>query len=637
MTAVADFFDQSGPLSEIISGYNVRHSQVELSEAVAQAITDKSTLIAEAGTGTGKTFAYLVPALLSKKKVIISTGTKNLQEQLFNRDLPLVKNAVDKTQETALLKGRSNYLCLQRLKLNGGEHIRLEKETLNEYSVIKKWSMSTNTGDIGEVSSLPDNAKVIPLVTSTVDNCLGKDCSEYQDCYLMKARKKAMEADIIVVNHHLFFADLALKEGGFGELIPDVDLVVFDEAHLIPDIASEYFGEMISSRQLDDILSDLGKQQRVSLKDADQIHLVAEKTRQFIADLRMQFDIEPKRGDWDEAIDQKSLMPLLDQITTQLSQLLSVLSVHSSRDKDIDQYAEKLIAATETFKRLMHTKTPDVSYWYETTRRHIVLHMTPLSIADKFSKIVEKSNAAWVLTSATLTVNNSFEHYQQQMGLNEAQVIEMDSPFDYQNQAMLCVPRYLPEPHERSIAKHLVKIAIRLIDAAKGRAFLLFTSHHMMREVARQVREEVDNPILVQGESTKSSLLDDFKRIQSSALFATGSFWEGVDVKGDALLCVMIDKLPFASPDDPLLQARIKDCKNKGGNAFASIQIPQAVITLKQGAGRLIRDNSDRGVLVICDNRLLTKQYGQTFIASLPPMRRTRSLDQVCDFLHAIE
>lgn len=637
MTAVADFFDHSGPLSEIISGYNVRHSQVELSEAVAQAITDKSTLIAEAGTGTGKTFAYLVPALLSKKKVIISTGTKNLQEQLFNRDLPLVKNAVDKTQETALLKGRSNYLCLQRLKLNGGEHIRLEKETLNEYSVIKKWSMSTNTGDIGEVSSLPDNAKVIPLVTSTVDNCLGKDCSEYQDCYLMKARKKAMEADIIVVNHHLFFADLALKEGGFGELIPDVDLVVFDEAHLIPDIASEYFGEMISSRQLDDILSDLGKQQRVSLKDADQIHLVAEKTRQFIADLRMQFDIEPKRGDWDEAIDQKSLMPLLDQITTQLSQLLSVLSVHSSRDKDIDQYAEKLIAATETFKRLMHTKTPDVSYWYETTRRHIVLHMTPLSIADKFSKIVEKSNAAWVLTSATLTVNNSFEHYQQQMGLNEAQVIEMDSPFDYQNQAMLCVPRYLPEPHERSIAKHLVKIAIRLIDAAKGRAFLLFTSHHMMREVARQVREEVDNPILVQGESTKSSLLDDFKRIQSSALFATGSFWEGVDVKGDALLCVMIDKLPFASPDDPLLQARIKDCKNKGGNAFASIQIPQAVITLKQGAGRLIRDNSDRGVLVICDNRLLTKQYGQTFIASLPPMRRTRSLDQVCDFLHAIE
>jgi len=637
MTAVADFFDHSGPLSEIISGYNVRHSQVELSEAVAQAITDKSTLIAEAGTGTGKTFAYLVPALLSKKKVIISTGTKNLQEQLFNRDLPLVKNAVDKTQETALLKGRSNYLCLQRLKLNGGEHIRLEKETLNEYSVIKKWSMSTNTGDIGEVSSLPDNAKVIPLVTSTVDNCLGKDCSEYQDCYLMKARKKAMEADIIVVNHHLFFADLALKEGGFGELIPDVDLVVFDEAHLIPDIASEYFGEMISSRQLDDILSDLGKQQRVSLKDADQIHLVAEKTRQFIADLRIQFDIEPKRGDWDEAIDQKSLMPLLDQITTQLSQLLSVLSVHSSRDKDIDQYAEKLIAATETFKRLMHTKTPDVSYWYETTRRHIVLHMTPLSIADKFSKIVEKSNAAWVLTSATLTVNNSFEHYQQQMGLNEAQVIEMDSPFDYQNQAMLCVPRYLPEPHERSIAKHLVKIAIRLIDAAKGRAFLLFTSHHMMREVARQVREEVDNPILVQGESTKSSLLDDFKRIQSSALFATGSFWEGVDVKGDALLCVMIDKLPFASPDDPLLQARIKDCKNKGGNAFASIQIPQAVITLKQGAGRLIRDNSDRGVLVICDNRLLTKQYGQTFIASLPPMRRTRSLDQVCDFLHAIE
>lgn len=637
MISVAEFFAQNGPLSEIIGGYNVRESQVELSEAVAKAIGEKSTLIAEAGTGTGKTFAYLVPALLSKKKVIISTGTKNLQEQLYNRDLPLVKNAIDKTQEAALLKGRSNYLCLQRLKLNGGEHIRLEKQTLNEYSIIKKWSMTTNTGDIGEISSLPDNAKVIPLVTSTIDNCLGKDCSEYQDCYLVKARKKAMDADVIVVNHHLFFADLALKEGGFGELIPEVDLVVFDEAHLIPDIASEYFGETISSRQLDDILSDLGKQQRVTLKDADQIHVVGEKTRQYIADLRMQFDSEPKRGDWDEAITQKALMPLLDQITSQLSQLISVLAVHSGRDKDIDQYAEKLMAATETFKSLMNTKTPDVSYWYETTRRHIVLHMTPLSIADKFSKILFKSNAAWVFTSATLTVNNSFEHYQQQMGLAAAQVLEMDSPFDYQQQAMLCVPRYLPEPHERSITQHLVKIAIRLIDAAKGRAFLLFTSHHMMREVARQVRETIDIPILVQGESTKSSLLDDFKQIKASALFATGSFWEGVDVKGDALLCVLIDKLPFASPDDPLLQARIKDCKNKGGNAFASIQIPQAVITLKQGAGRLIRDSSDRGVLVICDNRLLTKQYGQTFIGSLPPMRRTRSLEKVCDFLEAID
>ncbi|MBT1450946.1 ATP-dependent DNA helicase [Glaciecola sp. XM2] len=637
MTAVTDFFQDNGPLSEIIAGYKVRDAQVALSEAVEQAIGDKTTLIAEAGTGTGKTFAYLVPALLSKKKVIISTGTKNLQEQLYNRDLPLIKNAIDKTQDSALLKGRSNYLCLQRLKLNGGEHMRLEKETLNEYSIIKKWSLNTTTGDIGELSSLPDNAKVIPLVTSTVDNCLGKDCSEYQDCYLMKARKKAMEADVIVVNHHLFFADLSLKEGGFGELIPDVDLIVFDEAHLIPDIASEYFGEAISSRQLDDILSDLSKQQRVSLKDADQIQLLCEKARQFIADLRMQFDIEPKRGDWDEAIDQKNLTGLLDQINTQLKRLLDVLAVHSGRDKDIDQYAEKLHESCQTFTRLMDTKKPDVSFWYETTRRHIVLHMTPLSIADKFSKIVYKSNAAWVFTSATLTVDNSFEHYQNQMGLNDADVIEMDSPFDYQNQAMLCVPRYLPEPHERSISTHLVKIAIRLIDAAKGRAFLLFTSHHMMREVARQVREMIDTEILVQGESTKSSLLEDFKNIPSSALFATGSFWEGVDVKGDALLCVMIDKLPFASPDDPLLQARIKDCKAKGGNAFASIQIPQAVIALKQGAGRLIRDSSDTGVLVICDNRLLTKQYGQTFIASLPPMRRTRSLDKVCEFLEAIE
>ncbi|MFC4699771.1 ATP-dependent DNA helicase [Glaciecola siphonariae] len=637
MTTINEFFDEHGALSSIIQGYKVRQAQVDLSNAIGDAIASQATLIAEAGTGTGKTFAYLVPALLSKKKVIISTGTKNLQEQLYTRDLPLIKNAIDKTQDAALLKGRSNYLCLHRLKLNGAEYIRLEKETLNEYSIIKKWSTTTHTGDIAEVSSLPDNAKVIPLVTSTVDNCLGKDCSDYQDCYLMKARKKAMEADLIVVNHHLFFADLALKESGFGELIPEVDLIVFDEAHLIPDIASEYFGEAISSRQLDDVLSDLSKQQRVSLKDADQIHLVGEKTRQLIADLRMEFDIDPKRGDWDEAISQKNLMPLLEQIHQQLKQLLAVLQVHASRDKDIDQYAEKLLAMTETFHRLMDTKTPDVSYWYETTRRHIVLHITPLSIAKRFSAIVKQSEASWVFTSATLTVNASFEHYQAQMGLQDARVIEMESPFDYPNQAMLCVPRYLPEPHERSIASHLVDISMRLIDASKGRAFILFTSHYMMREVARQVRERQYKDILVQGESSKSSLLAAFKSQTQTPLFATGSFWEGIDVKGDALLCVLIDKLPFASPDDPLLQARIKDCKNKGGNAFASIQIPQAVITLKQGAGRLIRDSDDRGVLVICDNRLLTKQYGQTFVGSLPAMQRTRDLDKVVSFLQEIE
>jgi ATP-dependent DNA helicase DinG len=637
MSQITDFFDQSGTLASIIQGYKVRQAQVDLSNAIGDAISSQSTLIAEAGTGTGKTFAYLVPALLSKKKVIISTGTKNLQEQLFTRDLPLIKNAIDKTQEVALLKGRSNYLCLHRLKLNGGDHVRLDQETLHEYSIIKKWSNSTQSGDIAEVSSLPDNAKVIPLVSSTVDNCLGKDCSDYQECYLFKARKKAMEADVIVVNHHLFFADLSLKEGGFGELIPEVDLIVFDEAHLIPDIASEYFGEAISSRQLDDLLSDISKQQKVALKDADQISQVGEKTRQLIADLRLQFDIEPKRGDWEEAIQQKNLQGMLEQIYAQLKQLVAVIDVHAKRDKDIDQYAEKLLGMTENFYKMIHTGKPDLSYWYETTRRHIVLHITPLSIADKFSSIVNKSDAAWVFTSATLTVNNSFDHYQKQMGLADARLLEMESPFDYPNQAMLCVPRYLPEPHERTIVQHLVEIALRLIQASQGRAFMLFTSHYMMREVARQVRERQDTPVLLQGESTKTSLLAQFKAEQHVALFATGSFWEGIDVKGNALLCVMIDKLPFASPDDPLLQARIKDCKNKGGNAFASIQIPQAVIALKQGAGRLIRDSDDKGVLVICDNRLLSKQYGQTFISSLPPMRRTRSLDKVCDFLQEIE
>jgi len=526
MSKIEAFFAQDGTLASLITGYQVRQAQVDLSVEIEKLIDEKSSLIAEAGTGTGKTFAYLVPALMSKKKVIVSTGTKNLQEQLFDSDLPLIKNAIDKTQEVALLKGRANYLCLHRLRLNGSEHNRLEKETLNEYSIIKKWSTTTQSGDIAEVSSLADNAKVLPLVTSTIDNCLGKDCSDYQDCYLFKARKKALEADVIVVNHHLFFADLALKEGGFGELIPDVDLVVFDEAHLIPDIASEYFGEAISSRQLDDTLNDLGKAQRVNLKDADQIFQVAEKTRQLIADLRIQFDIDPKRGDWDEAIRQKQLLPLLEQIHGQLKQLLSVLDVHASRDKDVDQYAEKLLGMSETFYRLMNTSLPEQSYWYETTRRHIVLHITPLSIATRFSKIVNDSNAAWVFTSATLTVNHSFTHFQSLIGLPDARLIEMDSPFDYPNQAMLCVPRYLPEPHDRSITKQLVEISLGLIEASKGRAFILFTSHHMMREVSRRVREDYEVPVLVQGESTKSNLLKRFKQEPDMPLFATGSFWD---------------------------------------------------------------------------------------------------------------
>lgn len=637
MSEIESFFSNPGPLAEIIAGFTPRESQTTMANAVADAIQERGSLIVEAGTGTGKTFAYLAPALLSKKRFIVSTGTKNLQEQLFHRDLPTVKKTIDKTRKTALLKGRSNYLCLHRLSQHGGGNVLLEKEVLNEFSLVRKWASTTSTGDIGELKSIKEDAKVLPIVTSTVDNCLGKDCPSYDDCYLVKARRNAMEADVIVVNHHLFFADLALKDTGFGELIPDVDVVIFDEAHQVPDIASEYFGENFSSRQVQDLTKDVIAITRSVLKDANQLAKIAEKCQMHMADLRLLFPHNPSRGNWAQKLEQTDIANQITIIEKSLNQLYEIANIHQGRDKDLDMMIERVSEFSQCLGHVTDVKRTGVSLWYETTPRQVILHLTPLSIADKFSTIMNAQNAAWIFTSATLMVDGNFDHYRNHMGLYDAKTLSLDSPFDYQNQAMLCIPRFLPEPNDRAIKYNLVDIACRLIDASKGRAFILFTSHAMMREVAALVEEKIDNPILVQGSTTKQALLDEYLKTQNAVLFGTGAFWEGVDVKGNDLLCVMIDKLPFASPDDPLLQARMEDCKKQGGNAFAQIQIPQAVITLKQGAGRLIRDETDKGVLVICDNRLVTKQYGQTFIASLPNMKRTRSLDTVAAFLNKIE
>jgi len=637
MSDITDFFSTKGPLDEVIPGFTPRDAQTQMAEAVASAIHTQSALVVEAGTGTGKTFAYLAPALLSKKRFIVSTGTKNLQEQLFHRDLPLVKKAIDKTKKTALLKGRANYACLHRIAQYGGDNQLFDKEVLHDYSLVKKWAAGTVSGDIAEITSIKEDSNVIPIVTSTVDNCLGKDCAYYDDCYLIKARKQALDADVIVVNHHLFFADLALKDTGFGELIPEVDLIIFDEAHQVPDIASEYFGENVSTRQMNDLLRDMMAIQKTAMKDAGQLSKVAEKCQRIIADLRILFPHDPQRGNWAKKLEEKDIQATVKSIQSSLMQALEVASVHGGREKDFDLLIERLGEMIESLRIVNDTKRTEVSLWYETTPKHVILHLTPLSIADKFSAVMQQQKAAWVFTSATLMVDGGFEHFQRQMGLSKANTLSLGSPFDYQHQAMLCVPRFLPEPNDRAMRSHLVDISIALIDASKGRAFILFTSHAAMREVSAAVKERIDNTILVQGDSTKQALLDAYLADQSAVLFATGAFWEGVDVKGNDLLCVLIDKLPFASPDDPLLQARIEDCKKRGGNAFAEIQIPQAVITLKQGAGRLIRDGNDKGVLVICDNRLVTKQYGQSFLASLPDMRRTRSIEEACKFLNAIE
>lgn len=636
MPDISSIFSENGLLSEHIPGYLPRQAQTDMAEAVQQTLQDKSALIVEAGTGTGKTFAYLAPTLMGNRKVIVSTGTKNLQEQLYHRDLPVIAGAISGSRQTALLKGRANYLCIHRLAQNTRSTTLLEADTLSQMNKVREWAATTKSGDIGELTTIPEDARVLPFVTSTVDNCAGKDCPEYGDCYLVKARKKAMEADVVVVNHHLFFADMALKDTGFGELIPDVDAVIFDEAHQIPEIASEYFGESLSSRQLMDMCKDINVLYRTTLKDAQQLDKAAEKCKQLLQDFRLLFPEHPTRNDWRKALRQDDIQSSIHRIQDALDVLQEIMKLHIGRDKDLDNMYERLAQNRECLKTLLNLEQKGVSLWYETTPRHVILHLTPLSIANKFRAFVENDEKAWIFTSATLMVDGGFKHFQARMGLESAETLLLDSPFDYQNQSRLCVPRFLPEPNAPTRNQALVDIAKRVIKASGGRCFLLFTSHATLRAVAQALSEVVTSTLLVQGTTSKRALLDAYMRDKKAVLLGTGAFWEGVDVRGQDLICVMIDKLPFASPDEPLLQARSEDCKRQGGNPFAQISIPQAVITLKQGAGRLIRDAADKGVLIICDHRLVTKDYGKIFLASLPPMRRSRSLDDTLAFLESI-
>ena len=636
MSPIELAFSEQGKLAESIKGFKPRKPQTDMAVAVAEAIEDKKSLVVEAGTGTGKTFAYLVPALMCKKKSIVSTGTKNLQEQLFHRDLPVVKKALGVRKQLALLKGRANYLCTHRLRQHSGNSTLLEAQTLSELSQVRKWANSTKSGDIGEIESLAEDAKVIPFVTSSVDNCLGKDCPDYTDCYLVKARRKAMEADVVVVNHHLFFADLALKDTGFGELIPEVDVVVFDEAHQLPDIASEYFGDALSTRQIQDTCKELETLYRTQLKDIKQVSLMADKLRLSSADLRMLFGQYPEKGNWEVKLNDPDIQRHIKRLGENLALLYEVLKLHLGRDDDLDKLFERVTQMRTKLEKLTDTTQTGVSLWYETTLRHLVIRLTPLQIADKFRDIITTPKRSWIFTSATLVVGTDFSHYQRQMGLEDANTLMLDSPFDYVNQSMLCIPRYLPEPNAPAMREFLVNTAIALINASKGRCFLLFTSHATLNDMAKRLEDKVDNQLLVQGSMSKRALLDTFLNEKDAVLLATGAFWEGVDIRGDDLTCVLIDKIPFASPDDPLLQARIDDCRKQGGNPFAQLQIPQAVISLKQGAGRLIRDETDKGVLVICDHRLVSREYGRTFVESLPPMRRTRDLSIATDYLETL-
>lgn len=633
MSKVADVFKPGGQLSAAIDGFQPRDAQLEMAAAIEKTIRTGGQLVVEAETGTGKTFAYLAPILLAKEKAIVSTGTKNLQEQLFHRDLPTLRKILAPKKVIALLKGRANYLCIYRLEQAQLQAGQLPKTTQHQLLKVKRWSTMTRSGDIGELNELQEDAQVMPLVTSTKDNCLGRDCPVYDECHLVTAREEAKKADIVVVNHHLFFADLAVKDTGFGEIIPNSDVVVFDEAHQVPDIASQYFGDAISSRQLTELCDEVTRLCLTELKDLSQATQMARTFEQVVKDWRLQFPRDPMRGNWREWRQQDAMQEATSRVQEKLETLVQVLRTARGRHKDMDNLIERAEEYLSLWQQLMDTDETGYSYWFETTVRHVVLHQTPLSVAKKFGGLVRHSQRSWVFTSATIAVNEKFEHFTHRLGIYDAETLLLASPFNFAEQALLCLPRYLPEANDYNRHTLLADIAQQCIDHNHGGTFLLFTSHRMLQQMADFLRDRIDRKVLVQGDAGKTELINQFTKAANAVLLGTSSFWEGVDVRGDALRCVIIDKLPFASPDDPLLNARVEDARLRGVDAFSTIQLPQAIIALKQGAGRLIRDQRDRGVLIVCDNRLVNRYYGARFLKSLPPMARTRDLQKALDFL----
>ena len=626
MSEITEILGPDGLLAGCIEGFSYRPQQEQMAQAVLDAMRDGTILISEAGTGTGKTFAYLVPALVSGQKVVISTGTRNLQDQLFHRDLPRIKQALALATDVALLKGRANYLCIHRMEMTLLEGRLSGREMVDQLMQVKRWSGRTRSGDVAELSEIPEDARIWPLVTSTTENCLGQECESYSSCHLVEARRRAQEADLVVINHHLLCADFALKEEGFGELLPSADCFVVDEAHQLPEVAGNFFGSGVSGRQLLDLCRDIDTEYRREAGDIEEIPEASAKLAKQVRDLRLLFGLDLRRGPWSEIASDSRIIGALGQMGEQLQRMETLLKAVSGRGKGLESCLVRCQSIGQTLAALDDDESSDATYirWFETYRQSFRLNRTPLDISNLFQSQMAQHPGSWIFTSATLAVGDSFEHFQRQLGLQEARTALWESPFDYTHQALWFVPRGMPQPRERGYNQAVLEVAVPVIEASRGRAFLLFTSHRALREAADALQERLDYPLLVQGSMPKGELLARFRKLGNAVLLGTASFWEGVDVRGEALSCVIIDKLPFASPGDPVLQARIEALRKQGGNPFMEFQVPQAAIALKQGAGRLIRDERDRGVLVICDPRLLKRGYGHVFLDSMPAMARTR-------------
>jgi ATP-dependent DNA helicase DinG len=626
-------FATDGTLAARIPGFKQRPQQLELAEAIHRAIERTEVLVAEAGTGTGKTFAYLVPALLAGGKVIVSTGTKTLQDQLFYRDLPAVRDALASGSSAALLKGRANYVCLYRLGRAGAEARLSSRAEAGELQRIQRFAKLSTTGDRADLAEVPEDSPVWAHATSTRENCLGQQCPDYADCFVMRARRNALAADVVVVNHHLFFADVVLRDEGIAELLPSCNTLIFDEAHQLPETARAFFGERLSSSQLVDLARDARLELRAAGGASAELDVLANRLEKAARDLRLSLGEASTRLGWTQAAALPGFAAALESLHASLKKFGEPLAAQAERSEGLAACARRAGEAFALLARLREGEAKEEIRWVEVLSHAAQLHLTPLSSADLFRRQMLDHPRAWIFTSATLAIGDDFSHFTRELGVEQAAAQRWSSPFDFAKQALLYVPKGLPaDPNDPAFTEAVVQAALPVLQASGGRAFLLFTTLRALRRAHEALRGRIEFPLLVQGTGSRSELLARFRSLGNAVLLGSQSFWEGVDVRGEALSVVVIDKLPFAPPDDPVLAARIEGLRAQGGNPFTELQLPQAVLQLKQGAGRLIRDETDRGILMLCDPRLFSKAYGRRIVQSLPPMKLTRDLREVQDF-----
>ena len=626
---------EGGVIGDLVGDFEPRASQLGMAQLIDQAIALGESRVVEAATGIGKSFAYLVPAFLSDARVVISTGTRNLQDQLFEKDIPLIRRAIVSTKKTALLKGRSNYACPYRIKKHRAEDRFKSREMAAVFGALAAWAEHSDSGDIGEFAEIPEHDSLWYYATSNADNCLGGECPEIDRCFVLQARKRAMDADVLVINHHLYFSDLALKQEGFGEILPAADVLIFDEAHQLPDIAGHFYGQQITLRQIETLARDTIEAELAEAGESRALQKRCDRLNKSAADLRLALRKMPSKGEWEQVKNAPALRQASAAFEQALAALATELEPMVNRGKELGMCLRRVQALLGALAGIFDADENHVS-WYETSERGFRLALSPLEVAQEFRQQLEQADFASVFfTSATLSSQQSFQYYCQRLGLESIDCASFDSPFDYRQQALLYLPRHLPDPADDRFPLLFGELCRELIGITAGHCFILFTSYRMLGLTAEFLRSQVDYPLLVQGELQRNELIQQFLRLDNPVLLGTNSFWEGVDVRGDQLRCVIIDKLPFKSPHDPVYRKRLQQVNSRGGNAFVEVQIPEATISLRQGVGRLIRDVRDRGVVALCDNRLNTKAYGKGMLNSLPPMRRSSDLDEVKAFMRA--